>query len=101
MVIASNLGKYRKSAACIGSPHQLGETLYEQGAAAILAEIDIIAWERARDLLSHLRGEFAELEDIADWSELEDDKITPVLINRLILKANGKDFKGKCPHCPK
>ena len=99
IAIEKNLEKYRKSAAYIGSPHCIGDALYEQNAVANLAGLDEIDREKATDLLFHLKEEFAELKDINDWGELEDDKIAGELIAKLALKANRGSFTGRCPHC--
>ena len=102
LAIAKNLEKYRQEkAACIGSPHCLGDALCEQNTTAILANLDHIEREKATDLFSHLKDDFTELKGLTDWEELEDDLITTSFINRLELKAHEGKFKGRCPHCPK
>ena len=102
LAIAKNLEKYRQEkAACIGSPHCLGDALYEQNATAILANLDHIEREKATDLFSHLKDDSTELKGLTDWEELKDDLITTSFINRLELKAHEGKFKGRCPHCPK
>ena len=75
--------------------------MFEQNAATILAGLDVIDKEKAKDLLNHLREEFIELQNIRDWGKLQDDTITTSFINRLELKAHEGKFKGRCLHCPK
>jgi transcriptional regulator with XRE-family HTH domain len=54
----------------------------------------------ALNLLQHLKQEFPELNDISDWAQLTEDKITDDFIARLKLKANRGDFTGTCDLCP-
>lgn len=102
LAIATDLEKYRKEkAACIGSPHCLGDAMFEQNAVTILAGLDKIDRAKATDLLFHIKDEFVELEGVNGWGKLQDDTITTSFINRLELKAHEGKFKGRCSHCPK
>lgn len=103
LALAKNLEKYRNEPATfLGSNHCISDTIYgESYVFQTLAGLDEINREKAIDLLDHLKVEFAELEDIKDWGELEDTQITSDFINRLELKAFERNFKSRCPHCPK
>jgi hypothetical protein len=102
LALAKNFEKYRSNPVTfLGSGHYVGDTIYgESEVFRTLAGLDEIDRGKALDLLHHLREEFAELENINDWGELEDLQITPAFINRLELKAHEQKFKGRCPHCP-
>jgi hypothetical protein len=102
LALAKNFEKYRSKPVTFWGPgHCVGDTIYgESEVSRTLAGLDEIDRGKALDLLQHLRGEFAELENIKDWGELEDRQITPALINRLVLKAHERKFKGRCPRCP-
>ena len=58
---------------------------------AKLGDVDKIA---AVELLKRLKeeGEFPELADIEDWTELTDDQITENFIQRLISRAHRGNF---------
>lgn len=97
LIIASNLEKYRNySSPSSGDP--FGHTVYTIGDnvyggwwiwddQAKLGDVDKIA---AVELLKRLKeeGEFPELADIEDWTELTDDQITENFIQRLISRAH-------------
>lgn len=102
LALAKNFERYcNEPATFLGSDHCVGDTIYgESPAFRTLAGLDEIDRGKAIDLLNHLKEEFAELEAIKDWGELEDQQITPAFINRLELKAYERNFKGRCPHCP-
>jgi hypothetical protein len=102
LALAKNFEKYRNEPVTfLGPGHCVGDTIYgESEVFRTLAGLEKIDRGKALDLLQHLREEFAELENIKDWCELEDQQITPALINHLELKAHERKFKGRCPHCP-
>jgi hypothetical protein len=56
----------------------------------------------ALNVLHHLKGEFPELSEVKDWADLvPGDTMNDDLILRLQLKAQGGQFSGKCPACPR
>lgn len=102
LMLAENLSRYRnESATFLGFPNKVGNAIYgEPSAATQLARLQEVDKPTALNLLSHLREEFPEVDDITDWANLTDDKITENLIKRLTLKGNRGDFKGNCSGCP-
>jgi hypothetical protein len=101
LMLAENLSRYRnESATFLGFPNKVGNAIYgEPSAAAQLARLQEVDKPTALNLLSHLREEFSEVDDITDWANLTDDKITENLIKRLTLKGSRGDFKGNCSGC--
>jgi len=93
LIIASNLEKYRNEpAAFLGTEiNEVWDRVYGgwwigEGRAK-LGDVDR---EVAAELLGYLKGEgeFPELADIGDWSELNDIQITEDFIQRLISRAH-------------
>lgn len=97
LIIASNLEKYRNEpAAFLGTEiNEVWDRVYGgwwigEGRAK-LGDVDR---EVAAELLGYLKGEgeFPELADIGDWSELNDIQITEDFIQRLISRAHRGNF---------
>ena len=76
-----------------------GGVVYEigSGQSAIMREVDKSV---ALNLLQHLKGEFPELINISDWSDLTSFPLSGGFMERLKLKANRGDFIDHCPGCP-
>ena len=97
LIIASNLEKYRNEpGAFLGTEiDKVWDRVYggwwigEERAK--LGDVDR---KVAAELLGHLKeeGEFPELADIEDWSELNDTQITENFIQRLISRAHRGNF---------
>lgn len=101
LIIASNLEKYR-NVASDSSADPFGLTVYTVDEKvyggwwvfedrARLGDVDRAL---AAELLGYLKreGEFPELADIGDWSELNDTQITEDFIQRLISRAHRGNF---------
>ena len=106
LILASNFDKYRNVPALfLGFTNKIGGLVYG-GAYWMGKEVQggftRVEQPVALNLLSHLQQErdFPELDNIRDWADLTDDKITPNFIFRLSLKAKAKHFAGRCPGCP-
>jgi transcriptional regulator with XRE-family HTH domain len=76
-----------------------GGGLYEigNGRSVIMQKVDK---SMALNLLEHLKGEFPELANISDWSDLTNSSLSGGFIELLKLKANRGDFINYCPGCP-
>jgi len=53
----------------------------------------------ANRLLSHMKAELPELQDLRGWADLKVKDITQELLNKLSLRADRREFKGKCKIC--
>jgi len=101
LIIASNLEKFRNAPSpALGDP--FGHTVYTVGENVYggwwieedKAKLGDVDRELAAELLDKLKeeGDFPELVDIDDWSELNYDLITESFIQRLIARAHRGDF---------
>ena len=106
LAIANNLSKIRNAFVDIhlDSPeirdlvyHGIIYEINSDQESIVLQSIDK---NKALNLLAHFQKEFAELENVSDWSYLAYDEITETLILRLKQKGYKANFKGKCPACP-